>query len=61
MDFYKKMNVGELQRLVAPINWTIYFSIVFKETIPLDEPIVVLYATEYIKHLDQLIRQFDTR
>lgn len=55
------MSVGELQHLMSPINWTIYFSIVFKEVIPLDEPIVVLYASEYIKHLDQLIRQFDTR
>ena len=55
------MSVGELQNLVPPINWTTYFSIVFKEMIPLDEPIVVLYASDYLKHLDLLIRRFDTR
>lgn len=47
--------------MVAPINWTVYFSIVFNEIIPLDEPIVVLYASDYLKQLDVLIRRFDTR
>lgn len=61
MDFYKKMSLGDLQKLVAPINWTTYFSLVFKEIIPLDEPIVVAYASDYLKHLDALIRRFDTR
>lgn len=61
MDFYKKMSVGDLQKLVTPINWTTYFSLVFKEIIPLDEPIVVAYASDYLKHLDALIRRFDTR
>ena len=61
MDFYKKITVRELQALVSSINWTTYFQIVFNESIPLDEPIVVLYATEYIRELERVIRQFDTR
>lgn len=43
------------------MNWTGYFHIVFKEFIPLDEPIVVLYASKYIEDLERLIQQFDTR
>jgi hypothetical protein len=61
MDFYKKISVGELQNMVSSINWTIYFHIVFKEFIPLDEPVVVLYASKYIEDLERLIRRFDTR
>jgi len=47
--------------MVPSINWTIYFHIVFKEFIPLDEPIVVLYASKYMEDLERLIRRFDTR
>ncbi len=61
MDFYKKISVRELEQMVSFINWTIYFHIVFKETIPLDEPIVVLYASKYMEDLQRLIRQFDIR
>ncbi|CAF0910418.1 unnamed protein product [Adineta steineri] len=61
MDFYKKISVGELQNMVSSINWTVYFNIVFKEFIPLDEPVVVLYASQYMEDLERLIRRFDTR
>jgi hypothetical protein len=47
--------------MVSSINWTIYFNIVFKEFISLDEPIVVLYASKYMEDLERLIRRFDTR
>jgi hypothetical protein len=61
MDFYKKISVGELQNMVPSVNWATYFLIVFKESIPLDERIVVLYASKYMDDLEQLIRRFDTR
>lgn len=61
MDFYKKISVGELQNMVSSVNWTVYFHIVFKEFISLDEPVVVLYASKYMDDLERLIRQFDTR
>jgi hypothetical protein len=61
MDFYKKISVGELQTMVPSLNWTIYFHIVFKEYIPLDEPVVVLYASQYMKDLERLIHRFDAR
>jgi hypothetical protein len=61
MDFYKKISVGDLQNMVPAINWTIYFNIVFKEFIPLDEQIVVLYASKYMEELEKLVRRFDTR
>jgi hypothetical protein len=47
--------------MVPSINWTIYFHIVFKEFIPPDEQIVVLYASQYTEELERLIRSFDTR
>ena len=61
MDFYKKISVGELQQMIKSINWTVYFHIVFKEYIPLDESIVVLYASQYMEDLERLIRRFDIR
>lgn len=47
--------------MIPSINWTSYFHIIFKEIIPPDEQIVVLYASEYMAELEQLIRSFDTR
>jgi hypothetical protein len=61
LDFYNKITVGQLQNMIPSINWTIYFHIILKEFIPLDEPIVVLYASKYMEDLEQLIRRFDTR
>lgn len=61
MDFYKKITVRELQQMVSSINWTVYFHIIFKEYIPLDESIVVLYASKYMEDLERLIRRFDAR
>lgn len=47
--------------MVKSINWTTYFHIVFKEIIPLNEPIVVLYASKYMEDVEKLIERFDTR
>ncbi|CAF4845836.1 unnamed protein product, partial [Rotaria magnacalcarata] len=61
MDFYNKISVRDLQNMAPSINWTEYFHIVFKEYIPLDERIIVLYASKYIEDLEKLIRQYDSR
>jgi len=61
MDFYRSTTVGQLQTMVPSINWTSYFHLIFQEFIPLDEPIIVLYASKYMENLDKFIRKFDIR
>ncbi|CAF0963262.1 unnamed protein product, partial [Didymodactylos carnosus] len=61
MDFYNKVSIEQLQLMVPSINWSVYFYHVFKEKIPSHEQIIVLYATDYMKELERLLKLFDIR
>ncbi|KAL3268210.1 hypothetical protein HHI36_007334 [Cryptolaemus montrouzieri] len=59
-EIYRKVLVGELQRVVPQINWLKYFNSFLGITITEREPIVV-YGLSYFMELGRILETTDTR